>query len=39
MSQYQVVFSQEAVEDLERLFDHILARELASLTGDWIVAI
>ena len=34
MSQYQVVFSQEAVEDLERLFDHTLARELASPTGD-----
>lgn len=31
---YQVIFSREAVEDLERLFDHILERELASPTGD-----
>ena len=30
MSQYEVIFSQEAAEDLERLFDHILERELAS---------
>ena len=34
MNQYQVVFSREAAEDLERLFDHILERELASPTGD-----
>jgi plasmid stabilization system protein ParE len=34
MSQYQVVFSQDAAEDLERLFDHILERELGSPTGD-----
>ncbi|WP_028605734.1 type II toxin-antitoxin system RelE/ParE family toxin [Ottowia thiooxydans] len=34
MSQYQVIFSQEAAEDLERQFDHILARELGSPTGD-----
>ncbi|GAB2717508.1 type II toxin-antitoxin system RelE/ParE family toxin [Comamonas sediminis] len=34
MSQYQVIFSPEAAEDLERLFDHILERELASATGD-----
>ncbi|WP_041388545.1 type II toxin-antitoxin system RelE/ParE family toxin [Polaromonas sp. JS666] len=31
---YQVIFSREAVEDLERLFDHVLARELNSPTGD-----
>ena len=31
---YQVIFSQEAAADLERLFDHILARELNSPTGD-----
>ena len=30
MKPYQVVFSPEAAEDLERLFDHILERELAS---------
>ncbi len=34
MSQYQVIFSPEAAEDLERLFDHILERELASSSGD-----
>ena len=34
MSQYQVIFSQQAAEDLERLFDHILERELASPSGD-----
>lgn len=31
----QVVFSREAVEDLERLFDHILEHEIGSATGDW----
>ena len=34
MSQYEVIFRQEAAEDLERLFDHILERELASPSGD-----
>ena len=38
MSQYEVVFSQEAAEDLERLFDHILERELASPSGDLDIA-
>ncbi len=31
---YQVIYSHEAAEDLERLFDHVLARELNSPTGD-----
>ncbi|MBS0467269.1 MAG: type II toxin-antitoxin system RelE/ParE family toxin [Proteobacteria bacterium] len=31
---YDVIFSPEAVEDLERLFDHVLERELNSPTGD-----
>ena len=31
---YRVIFSPEAVEDLERLFDHLLERELASATGN-----
>ncbi|MBK7005722.1 MAG: type II toxin-antitoxin system RelE/ParE family toxin [Burkholderiales bacterium] len=31
---YRVVFSPQAADDLERLFDHILERELASPTGD-----
>lgn len=31
---YQVVFSREADEDLQRLFDHALDRELNSPTGD-----
>ena len=31
---YQVIFSREAEEDLERLFTHVLARELNSPTGD-----
>jgi plasmid stabilization system protein ParE len=31
---YQVVFSPEAQDDLLRLFDHILERELNSATGD-----
>ena len=34
MNEYEVIFSPEAAEDLERLFDHILERELASSTGD-----
>ncbi len=35
---YQVIFSREADEDLERLFDHVLARELNSATGDLEIA-
>ncbi len=35
---YEVIFSTEAAEDLERLFDHILDRELHSATGDIAVA-
>ena len=31
---FVVIFSPEAVEDLERLFDHVLERELNSPTGD-----
>lgn len=31
---YEVIFSPEADEDLERLFDHVLERELNSPTGD-----
>ena len=31
---YQVTYSHEAVEDLERLFDHVLERELNSPTGN-----
>ena len=31
---YQVVFSREAEEDLERLFEHAFERELNSPTGD-----
>ena len=31
---YQVVFSPEAQDDLERLFDHVLERELNRATGD-----
>lgn len=38
MSAYQVIFSLEAAEDLERLFDHILERELISTTGDLAIA-
>lgn len=30
----QVIYSREAEEDLERLFDHVLQRELNSPTGD-----
>lgn len=31
---YEVIFSREAEADLERLFDHVVARELNSPTGD-----
>lgn len=31
---YEVVFSREAEEDLDRLFDHVFERELNSATGD-----
>ena len=31
---YQVIYSHEAVEDLERLFDHVLERELNSPIGN-----
>lgn len=31
---YEVVFSREAEADLERLFDHLLERELNSPPGD-----
>ena len=31
---YQVIFSPEAQDDLERLFDYVLERELNSATGD-----
>jgi plasmid stabilization system protein ParE len=31
---YQVVFSREAEEDLERLFDHAFIREMESPAGD-----
>ena len=31
---FVVIFSPEAVEDLERLFDRVLERELNSPTGD-----
>ena len=31
---YEVIFSPEAADDLERLFDHLLERELDSSTGD-----
>ena len=35
---YQVIYSREAVEDLEQLFDHVLDRELHSPTGDLDIA-
>ncbi len=35
---YRVIFSREADEDLERLFDHVLERELNSPTGDLDIA-
>ena len=31
---YRVIFSREAEEDLEQLFDYILAREMDSPSGD-----
>jgi plasmid stabilization system protein ParE len=31
---FEVIFSQEAADDLERLFDHILEREINSATCD-----
>ena len=31
---FQVLFSPEAEDDLQRLFDHALERELRSTTGD-----
>lgn len=31
---YRVEFSAQAAEDLQRLFDHVLERELNSPTGD-----
>ena len=31
---YQVIFSPEAQDDLERLFDYVLERELNSASGD-----
>jgi plasmid stabilization system protein ParE len=34
---FEVVFSPEAADDLERLYDHALARELDSETGDMTV--
>lgn len=34
MTHYAVLFSREAEEDLERLFDHLLERELNSASGD-----
>lgn len=35
---WQVVFTRDAEEDLERLFDHLLQRELDSPTGDFEIA-
>ena len=35
---YRVEFSPEAAEDLQRLFEHVLERELNSPTGDLEVA-
>ena len=37
-SHHEVIFSQEAAEDLERLIDHILEQELASPSGDLDIA-
>lgn len=34
MTRYAVLFSREAEKDLERLFDHLLERELGSAAGD-----
>lgn len=38
MTTYQVVYSPEAAEDLERLFDHVLEGELTSPTRDLDIA-
>lgn len=35
---FQVIFSREAEDDLQRLFDHVLERELHSATGDLEIA-
>jgi len=35
---YRVIYSREAAEDLERLFDHVVERELNSATGDLDIA-
>jgi len=35
---FRVEFSPEAAEDLQRLFEHVLERELNSATGDLEVA-
>lgn len=35
---YRVLFDPQAADDLERLFEHILERELASSSGDLDVA-
>jgi plasmid stabilization system protein ParE len=35
---YRVEFSTEAAEDLQRLFEHVLEREMNSPTGDLEVA-
>jgi plasmid stabilization system protein ParE len=35
---FQVIFSPEAEDDLQRLFDHVLERELHSATGDLEIA-
>jgi plasmid stabilization system protein ParE len=34
---YQIIFSREAEDDLARLFDHLLERELNSATGDLLI--
>lgn len=36
---FLVIFSREAEEDLERLFDHALERELHSAAGDFDVPV
>lgn len=35
---YEVIFSRAAAADLERLFDHVLEREMRSAAGDWALA-
>lgn len=35
---FQVIFSTEAEEDLQRMFDHVLERELRSASGDLEIA-